>query len=464
MSAPFRDRPEASGGRPGASVEAGPDGVYRSTVVRSRAVRAAFLTGIGSKVGTTALGLLSVGIAVRSVGNIEYGVITTLVGMVGMFGFLDFGIGNATIFDISQLHARGDGIGIRKLNANSLLFLCSVALLILIVVVPAALLVPPELLFTAPGVKVDQIRVALVIFAVATALAVPATLGSRLALGIQKGFINNYINLLSAVGVLGFVIAGSIYNGDLIFFVVSFLGLPVLMNAVQTIWMLKSEGARYSPAWNALDFAMVKRLVSRGLPFMALAFAGAATYQTDTVVVMYVVGAAGAATFGILLRLFSGLSTLFSGGLQQMWASTAHALADGDMQWVRRSFRRTFSITMGFYAAASIALIAGGRLLIEIWAGPSVVPQLNLVLAFAAWNIYSFGMSQLSMLLNGANRVRVQALTACLMALANVPLTIGLAKMIGLPGPLYASLISHILFVGVPTVVMVRRLLRRSEA
>ncbi|GAP54478.1 hypothetical protein AHiyo6_10430 [Arthrobacter sp. Hiyo6] len=151
------------------------------TLLRTKAVRAAFLTGIGSKVGTTLLGLLSVAVAVRAVGNVEYGVMTTLVGLVAVFGFLDFGIGNATIFDLSQLHARGDVIGIRKLVANSLAFLSAVSLLVVLLVIPGVLLVPSALLFEAPGVDDSQIRTSLVIFAAATAVAIPATLGSRLA-------------------------------------------------------------------------------------------------------------------------------------------------------------------------------------------------------------------------------------------------------------------------------------------
>jgi O-antigen/teichoic acid export membrane protein len=432
------------------------------SLLRTKAVRTAFLTGIGSKIGTTILGLLSVAVAVRSVGNVEYGVITTIVGLVAMFGFLDFGIGNAIIFDLSQLHARRDTRGIQKLNANSLTFLYGTSLSVILFIVPAVLLASPDLLFRAPGVDVQEIRIALLIFVIATAAAIPATLGSRLALGVQRGFINNYVNLISAVGVFLSVLLCSSLHAGLFAFVVAFACIPVLANAAQTAWMLRSDGGRYRPDWSARDLTVVRRLVARGLPFMALAFAGAMTYQTDTLVVIYVVGAAGAATFGVVLRLFSGLTTLFTGGLQQMWASTAHALADGDMAWVRRSFARTFFVTMSLYATASIALVVLGQLLVEIWVGKSVVPDQSLLVAFAVWNLYGFGMSQLSMVLNGANKVGAQAISACLMAVANLPLTIFLTGMMGLPGPLYASLLCHCVFVGIPTGVMASRILRRK--
>ncbi|MDQ0800083.1 hypothetical protein [Arthrobacter sp. SLBN-112] len=427
--------------------------------LRTKAVKTAFLTGIGSKVGTTLLGLLSVAVAVRAVGNIEYGVLTTLVGLVAVFGFLDFGVGNATIFDLSQLHARGNTAGIRKLIANSLAFLSGMSLVVVLLVIPGVLFMPSVLLFEAPGVDEHQIRISLVIFAAATAVAIPATLGSRLALGIQKGYINNYVNLASAVGVFIGVLCGSVWQENLYFFVVVFVGIPVIANVAQTVLMLNLRQGRYSPLWAACELSVIGRLLTRGVPFMGLAFAGAVTYQTDTLVIMYVVGAAGAATFGVVLRLFSGLTTLFTGGLQQMWASTAHALADGDMLWVRKSFARTLYITLGLYIAASLLIVFLGRFIVEVWAGESVVPALELLIAFALWNVYAFGMSQVSMLLNGANKVKVQAIAACLMAAANLPVSIYFTNSLGLSGPLYGSLLCHAVFVGVPTVVMARRLL-----
>jgi O-antigen/teichoic acid export membrane protein len=441
-------------------VSAGGRAARPGSMLRTRAVRAAFLTGMGSKIGTTVLGLFSVAIAVRSAGNVEYGVITAVVGLVGLFGFLDFGIGNATIFDISQLHAQKDDFAIQKLNANSLAFLFAVSVLIIAIVVPTVLFASPDLFFKAPGIEDHKIRISLIIFAVATAVAVPATFGSRLALGVQKGSVNNYVGLAAAGAVFLGVGLCSLCAADLYFFIATFAFIPVLANAAQTVCMMKSDGGRYRPDWSALDFIIIRRLVVRGLPFMALAFAGAVTYQTDTLVIIYVIGAGGAATFGVTLRIFTGLTGLFAGGLQQMWASTAHALADGDMPWVRRSFARIFFVTMALYSIASIALVIFGQLLIEVWAGSTVVPDKSLLAAFAVWSLYAFGMSQLSMLLNGADMVRVQALSACLMAAANVPLTIFLTGAIGLPGPLYASLLCHCVFVGVPAGVMVRRLLR----
>ncbi|HKU12737.1 MAG TPA: hypothetical protein VJQ61_16095, partial [Sinomonas sp.] len=224
-----------------------------STGLRSRAVKNAFLTGIGSKVGTTVLGLLSVAIAVRGVGNIEYGLITTLVGLVAIFGFLDFGIGNATIFDLAQLHARGDNLGVRKLVANTLAFLSVVSLLLAAFIIPGVLLVPTQWLFAVPGIDENHIRTSLLIFAGATTIAIPATLGSRLALGIQKGFINNYVNLGSAFGVFAGVLVGSIWGGNLYFFLIVFVGIPVGANVTQTVLMLCWDRGRYSPLWRACE-------------------------------------------------------------------------------------------------------------------------------------------------------------------------------------------------------------------
>ena len=94
----------------------------------------------------------------------------------------------------------------------------------------------------------------------------------------------------------------------------------------------------------------------------------------------------------------------------------------------------------------------------------ALVPPISLLIAFALWNVYSLALTQCSYLLNAASIVGPQIGMATAMALVNIPLSIELTRRIGLSGPLYGSLISHVLFAGIPTVFLVRRVLRGGMA
>lgn len=423
------------------------------------AVRKAFISGIGSKVCVIIFGVVALGLAARALDVTSFGIVATLAGLLGIFGFMDFGIGNGLIYRLAVMYAKGDYEGIRSALANSLAFLAGIAIVLSAAMIFVIWQVPDTWLFGAEASSSVEIRTALTVFSFSAAIAIPCTVGSRLALGIQRGYLNNFTNLAgAALSVLG-VFVGFILDLDIIYFVLCFVLPPALAGLAQTCWLLTSGKGIYSPAWSMMSRPQLGALLLQGLPFMALALAGAATYQAGSLIVIYIVGPAGAGVFGLLVKVFIGMTVLFAGGLQQLWASTAHALARGDLAWVRRSFSRVLLITSALFAIAALAVVILGRYALEVWAGASAVPSFELLLAFAIWYSYSFVMGQASMLLNGANIVWVQAICAILMTITSIPLSIYLTQQMGLPGPLYGNLISHVVCVGIPTVTLALRLL-----
>lgn len=291
------------------------------------------------------------------------------------------------------------------------------------------------------------------------ALAIPFSLGSKLALGLQIGFQNNVVSVLSGLTILALAFLGTILHGELVYYTAVFSLVPTVANLFQTLILLAGKKYDLQPDFSHLKLADVVRLLPAGLPFTVMTLAGALSYQTDTFIVAYVVGASSAAGYGFLLRIFSGASVFFITGLQQFWASTSHALAEGNLAWVRVAFARVFGLTMSAYLVGAVALIFCGQTVVSVWSGSEVNVTQELVVAFALWSTYSFAMTQFSFLLNGAGIVRIQAIAATSMAIVNLPLSVFLTMQWGAVGPLYGSLISHVLCVGIPTVVVSIRLL-----
>lgn len=430
-----------------------------TAALRTRAVRRAFVSGAGAKVITVLAGLVAVAVAVRALGAPGYGVVATLAGIVGALGFLDLGIGNASIARFAAAHARGDADGLRQETGRVLVFLALMALLGIAIFVPVVMLLPMGQLIRGSGVPVSELTAAALVFVAVTCFAIPASIGSRLALGLQRGAQNNVVAVTASLGVLAAVALAAALQAPLIVYVATFLGVPVLANAVQSATLLRARVLGGPLELRGMRLQPLLALVPGALPFAGLGLAGAVAYQTDALVVAAVVGAAGAAAYALPARLFNGLSVLFSGGLQQLWASTAHALEEGDLAWVRRTFRRTFSITMALFAVAALAVVVLGPWFIGLWSGGEVEVGPWPLVAFALWGLYGFAMSQCSMLLNGAGRIGTQAITAIIMAVVNLPVSILLTQHLGIVGPVLGSLITHALIVGIPTTVMTQRLL-----
>lgn len=111
----------------------------------------------------------------------------------------------------------------------------------------------------------------------------------------------------------------------------------------------------------------------------------------------------------------------------------------------------------------SAVLVVLGLPLIAAWVGTSVQPSFGLVLAIGIWTILSAVGTAVAMLLNGAQVMRFQVVTAVLMATANILLSIALTSRIGVVGVVWGSIIAYSVFALIPVVFYLPRLFARID-
>jgi O-antigen/teichoic acid export membrane protein len=241
---------------------------------------------------------------------------------------------------------------------------------------------------------------------------------------------------------------------------VAFAGVPVAVAVVQTGWVLGRSHSYLRPVRAMVTLRSIRRLMRLSALFLVMNVAVSVSAQSSAIIVAGVAGAASAAVFAVVMRMFGLLTGLFSGGTQQLWPALVEAFQRGDLQWVRSRFIRVISATAGILGLLCLVLIFVGRPFVRVWAGPSLVPPMFLLICMAVWTVYGTFMSQVSYLLNAADVVAPQTVMAVSAAVATVGLSFVLTQRIGLVGPLIGSLVAHLIFNGVPALVLARRLLR----
>jgi O-antigen/teichoic acid export membrane protein len=105
--------------------------------------------------------------------------------------------------------------------------------------------------------------------------------------------------------------------------------------------------------------------------------------------------------------------------------------------------------------------MAAGRTLIHLWAGDQAHPSTLLIVGFGLWMMISPAGNAIAMFLNGAHIVRFQVVTATIMALTNLALSIVLAHVIGVAGVIWGTVICYTICSLIPGLLYARRLLDR---
>jgi O-antigen/teichoic acid export membrane protein len=198
--------------------------------------------------------------------------------------------------------------------------------------------------------------------------------------------------------------------------------------------------------------------------FLLLQLSMAVAFASDNMVIAQILGPAAVTQFGVPQRLFGLLLMLISIALSPLWPAYGEALSRTDTKWVKSMLARTLRASLVIVGPMAVVLVLLGQWIIRIWVGPSIDPSWLLLSGFGVWVVISSLGNAMAMFLNGAGKVRFQVMTATAMAVANLVLSIYLTHRIGVPGPIWGSVIAYTVILLVPTFFYVRHVLKRYES
>ena len=213
-----------------------------------------------------------------------------------------------------------------------------------------------------------------------------------------------------------------------------------------------------------MNFAVARSLLRVGLLFLVLQLAVAVAFTSNSIIIAAMIGPSAVADYAVVSKLFMIPTLLVGFALGPLWPAYREALSRGDVQWVRRTFRRSIRLSLSVAGLVSAALVVLGLPVIAVWVGTSSVqPSFGLVLAIGIWTTLSAVGTAVAMLLNGAQVMRFQVVTAVLMATANILLSIALTSRIGVAGVVWGSVIAYSVFALVPVAFYLPRLFARID-
>jgi O-antigen/teichoic acid export membrane protein len=311
---------------------------------------------------------------------------------------------------------------------------------------------------TSP-VAVAEAGPAVAVFVACFLVSMPLGVVERVQLGLQQGFANSmWEGLGSVIGLAGVVVAIALRT-SLPWLVFAMAGGPVialLLNAWVLFWRqrpwLRPSVARYSRE-------AAGRMLRLGGLFLVLQVVSAAAFFSDNLVAAHVLGAASVTQYAVPRRMFDAVAMIVAMYVTPLWPAYGEAITRGDVTWVRRTLVRSIAWMSLFALACGAVLVAFGRPILHLWAGPLVTPPLSLLAGFAVWTVLASAGSAVAAFLNGAGRLRFQVVTAIAMGVAALTLKIVLAHSAGLPGIIWGTVVAYTACTAIPMARYIPRLM-----
>jgi O-antigen/teichoic acid export membrane protein len=282
--------------------------------------------------------------------------------------------------------------------------------------------------------------------------------------GYQEGYINGLWRAGgSLLGLVSLLLA--IYlQADLPFLVLALAGSPVLVLFLNAILLFRRQRPWLQPKWQMFNHTASTRILKNGSLFFILQLAVAIGFQSDNLVIARFLGASQVPQYAVPMRLFMLIPTLLNFVIAPLWPAYGEAISRRDVTWVRKIFKRSLLLSFGISLLPSLFLMIFGGRIIEFWVGPEIQTDLVLLIGLGLWAILLSLGGPISMLLNGTNVIGFQIVCASLMAVGNLAFSIFLVQRIGVPGPVFGSLISWLVFSFLPSVFYIPRLFASWKA
>jgi O-antigen/teichoic acid export membrane protein len=386
-----------------------------------------------------AVGFFLAPFIVHRLGNVAYGVWILAISAVNYFALLDLGMAGSLIRFISQGHTTQD----HQASSEALGAVLWVRLQIsaLILALSGGLAAMFSLVFKVPPALVLDAREALLIVGVSVTVSISFGVFSATLSALNRYDLRSYATLTQlAVRVIGTVAVLLAGRG-----IVAMAFCELLATVVGSGMMLLFTRKTYpelrirltKPRWEVL-----RKIWSYSVYAFVIAIAIQLVYQTDNLVVGAFISAS-AVTFYSIGNSLCRYTQQLIGAMTATFTSAASTYqASGDTSNLRALYYNGTRATMALSLPILITLIFRGDNFIGVWMGPQYSRTSGTVLAILATAlVFSLQNAPATSIAFGIEKHKTIAMWAIGEAIANLTLSIILARKIGIYGVAIGTLL-----------------------
>jgi len=339
---------------------------------RDRSIRLAVLTSLVSKLGTIALRLISIPIAIRLLGMDQFGVYAAITMVVSVIDMMHIGLGPALTRELSKAVAKND----RK-REQAIFVTCvvvSTALTLLAAFAAAWVLfhVPIPTIFGEKFEGLSEVmhRAAWLGLAIITIEMVCITF----EMGRDGYMETRYTNAWGAAGnVFGalFLVAGIWFFPTIEFLLIAVNGSIALAKLGNTIHLLVQR-PYLLPRFSLFDRTAVLPLLKDGIRFsVTYIMAAAVEYNLMVFLIGRHAGPEAVGVFQVMITVHFSMAGIIAMFTKPYWPALMDAFERRDRGWILKSSNRLLLGGIGFSLATGAGLVALGPLVLPLWVGES---------------------------------------------------------------------------------------------
>lgn len=405
------------------------------------------------------LGLVYTPMLLGYLGQEKYGVWASILSIINWINYCDIGIGNGLRNVLTKKLTKKEYQEAQKAVSTAYMCLSVIAFVLLVAAVIVALITDWKVVFNTTY----NARVPVLISFVFICINFVLTLCNVILYALQKAeLVSLQTVCVQVINIVGLFIITKISSANVVLVAILFGSSSLIVHLTASIQIMKKrEYLRPHPKYFRKRY--LQSINNLGLKFFIAQIAALVMYSTGNILVANLFGAEQVTPYSIADRVFNTGYSIFAALTAPFWSKTTADIESGNFGNVKKNFRKLNILAIAF-SLACICVVLIFKPIVRLWIGDDVFFSSELILVTGLYYaIYSFSCVS-SPFINGMDGVNGVMFLGIFQGIVNIPLSILLAKNLGLGiiGIKTASLIL-VLFGGIFQFVYFWKLIRKKE-
>lgn len=421
-------------------------GILNSGSHRSVKARKNIMLSFGIKGVSILIGFIYVPLLINYLGTFEYGIWITLGSIVGWINYFDIGLGNGLRNRFAEAIARGE----RKLAGVYVSTTYAALSMIFGIFFVVFLVVNPFLNWSVILNGPQELRSELSLLVLLTVgfflLRFIFRLISIIIMADQRPALSNTFDPLSNVVALGAILVLMKTTPPSLLYLGIVLGsAPVVVLLAASLYFFNRDYKEFRPTFKQVNFKYFKDLAGLGVQFFVIQITVVVIMSTNNLIIAQVVGPEAVTSYNVAYKYFGLISMGFVIITNTYWSAFTEAYVKKDFEWIKRVMRSLIRIWV-IIVLLIVVMLAVSAPFYKIWVGEKVFVPFILSAFTALFVVVYVWYSIFVYFINGTGKIKLQLITSVIVAVLNIPLSIFLARNLGMgaAGVILGSCITYL--------------------
>jgi O-antigen/teichoic acid export membrane protein len=273
-------------------------------------------------------------------------------------------------------------------------------------------------------------------------LRLPLTIPNKIYSAYQEGYIYELWYAASSILAVISIAVAIALKANLFLLIIAFFGVQLLGDIGAAIHIFQFHRPWLKPQIQLFRWGLAKKMMAKSLQIWVAQISTILLYQTDLIIILKLFSASEVGNYGLLLRLFTLVSLIPASFVNPLWSAYSEAQARGDYQWINQTLRKSIGFSLVWSVSLSGGLMLLAPKIVETWLNPNIFTSYSLLWAMFSSTVISAVNQCIATLINGLGETQLQAFIGPLAAVANLILSIILARQWGSSGVAWATAIT----------------------